>query len=195
MRFPPRRQNKSGDDPKKEDLSPADDAELFRQAVGDVRPVSNPNAPLDKPKPSPRPRQRELDDRAVIDELLTHELDNDADLDGEHLSYAAPGIQQQVLRKLRRGAIAVQAELDLHGFTVDAARLETAEFIHAARDRDLRCVRIIHGKGRRQIDQAPRLKQLLARWLPSRPEVLALCSARPQDGGTGAIYVLLKKRP
>gem|GEM_PF-4872805 len=79
----------------------------------------------------------------------------------------------------------------------DAAlfRAETAEFINAARDRDLRCVRIIHGKGRRQIDQAPRLKQLLARWLPSRPEVLALCSARPQDGGTGAVYVLLKKRP
>ncbi len=190
MRFPPKKDKPVTDVPESDD-----DAALFRAAVGEVRPVDNPNAPVDKKKPPPRPRQQELDDRAVIDELLTHELDNDADLDGEHLSYAAPGIQQQVLRKLRRGAIAVQAELDLHGFTVDAARLETAEFILAARDRDLRCVRIIHGKGRRQIDQAPRLKQLLARWLPSRPEVLALCSARPQDGGTGAVYVLLKKRP
>jgi len=151
VRFPPKKDKPVTDVPESDD-----DAALFRAAVGDVRPVENPNAPVDKKKPPPRPRQQELDDRAVIDELLTHELDNDADLDGEHLSYAAPGIQQQVLRKLRRGAIAVQAELDLHGFTVDAARLETAEFINAARDRDLRCVRIIHGKGRRQIDQAPR---------------------------------------
>ncbi|MEM7376533.1 MAG: Smr/MutS family protein [Pseudomonadota bacterium] len=189
MRFP----RKPATPPPRPDDSD-DDAALFRKAVGDVRPVSNRNAPVEKPRPAPRPRQQELDDRAVIDELLNHPLDDEAELDGEHVSYAAPGIQQHVLRKLRRGAIAVQAELDLHGFTVEAARRETAEFIAAARDRDLRCVRVIHGKGRRQIDQAPKLKQLLTRWLPSRPEVLAMCSARAADGGTGALYVLLKRR-
>lgn len=189
MRFPPKKDKPVTTLPDAED-----DAALFRQAVGDVKPIENRNASIEKSKPTPRPRQQELDDKAVIDELLNHPLDDEADFDGEHLSYVASGIQQHVLRKLKRGAIAVQAELDLHGFTVDAARRETAEFIHAARDRDMRCVRIIHGKGRRQIDQAPRLKQLIARWLPSRPEVLALCSARPSDGGTGAVYVLLKKR-
>lgn len=186
--------------PPKPDKAPAelpdsdDDATLFREAVGDVRPIKNQSAPVYKKLPEPRPRQQELDDSAVLDELLTHPLDDEAELDGEHISYTAPGVQQQVLRKLRRGGIAVQAELDLHGFSVEAARVETTEFIQAARSRDLRCVRLIHGKGRRQVDQPPRLKQLLARWLPSRPDVLAVCSARRSDGGTGAVYVLLKKR-
>jgi DNA-nicking Smr family endonuclease len=102
-------------------------------------------------------------------------------------------VQQAVLRKLRRGAFAIQAEMDLHGLTAGQAADEVPLFLHEAQERGLRCVRIIHGKGRKVADKGPILKPLLNHWLQQRREVLAFSSARPEDGGTGAVYVLLRK--
>jgi DNA-nicking Smr family endonuclease len=95
------------------------------------------------------------------------------------------------MRKLRRGQFSSRAELDLHGLRSEEARRTVAEFLHAARERNLRCVRIIHGKGRGSGARGPVLKQKLGSWLRQRSEVLAFCSARPADGGSGALYVLL----
>lgn len=126
---------------------------------------------------------------------LLEELD-DADLldSGEHLAWTSPGVQHGVLRKLRSGRYAIQAELDLHGMTVADARTALGEFLEQARATRRLCVRIIHGKGRHGADNAPRLKPAVNAWLQRRRHVLAFCSARSSDGGTGAVYVLLRRR-
>jgi DNA-nicking Smr family endonuclease len=108
-------------------------------------------------------------------------------------SYARPGLQRTVMRRLRRGDYRIGAELDLHGMTADAARGELARFLREAIGRELRCVRIIHGKGLGSEGRGPVLKPRVARWLRQRDDVLAYCSARPADGGTGALYVLLRR--
>lgn len=171
----------------------ADEFAAFHGDISGIKPVLDDKAPVFQRKPKPIPRQSKLDDKHVMEELLHGEIDA-ADLVGsEHISYTRPGVQNAVMRKLRKGSFAVQAELDLHGYTVEEARQETAAFLVACTADSLRCVRIIHGKSGHVPGQPPRLKNMLARWLPARSQILALCSARPEDGGTGALYVLLRK--
>jgi DNA-nicking Smr family endonuclease len=101
-------------------------------------------------------------------------------------------LQDTVWRRLRRGAYRIGAELDLHGLNRERARLAVQEFLADCQERNLRCVRIIHGKGLGSPNTGPVIKSLLDSWLRRRRDVLAFCSARPQDGGTGAVYVLLR---
>lgn len=169
-----------------------DDSALFRAAVGDVRPLRHDQAPTRTPPPRPVPRQREADEKRVLDELLDGPIDP-GDLEtGEELTFLREGVQKRVLRRLRRGQFSVQAELDLHGMTVPVARAQLRQFINDSRRRDVRCVRIIHGKGLRSHNRGPVLKGLVDRWLRQLGEVIAFASARPVDGGTGAVYVLLR---
>jgi len=117
-----------------------------------------------------------------------------ADLEtGEELLFSRTGLQNRVLRRLRRGEYAIEAELDLHGLTRLEARQALSEFLHDCRARGCRCVRIIHGKGRGSQGKRPVLKQYVDHWLRQVDAVLAYCSAIPAHGGTGAIYVLLKR--
>lgn len=171
-----------------------DDRDAFRDAVADVHPLPpDGRAEHTKRRPRPVPSMSRLDEEQVIDELFSdayHPLGVEA---GEEIWYARPGVQNNVMRKLRRGQYAVGAELDLHGLTVELARRELAEFLLAALTRGLRCVRIIHGKGRRSSGKGPVLKGKVDHWLRQRDEVLAYCSARRVDGGTGALYVLLRR--
>ena len=102
--------------------------------------------------------------------------------------------QKQVLRKLKKGQFSVGAELDLHGMRRDAAIMSLKSFISEARNHDIRCVRIVHGKGYGSSNLGPVIKPLVNHWLRKQDQVLAFCSARPVDGGTGAVYVLLKLR-
>jgi DNA-nicking Smr family endonuclease len=113
---------------------------------------------------------------------------------GEEIYYCREGLQQTVLRKLKRGQFRVSAFLDLHGMTVTIARQALAHFLQIARRDNITCVRIIHGKGNRSRHKGPILKHKVNHWLRQRDEVLAFCSARPVDGGTGAVYVLLRRR-
>jgi DNA-nicking Smr family endonuclease len=112
---------------------------------------------------------------------------------GEELLYCRPGLQHNVLRKLRRGHYAVEAELDLHGLRVAEARQALTTFLQNALSLQIKTVRIIHGKGNGSFNKQPVLKGKVNNWLRQRIEVLAFCSARPVDGGTGAIYVLLRR--
>lgn len=86
-------------------------------------------------------------------------------------------------------------EIDLHGLNSREATEALDEFLVEAVAHRVRCFHLIHGKGRRSADQLPVLKSLVNRWLRQRREVLAFCSARQRDGGTGALYVLLKRQP
>lgn len=166
---------------------------LFRDAVGDVRSVNNDRAELEKPSPKPLRRNAEQDDRSVMDALLAELSEADLLETGEHLSYTQPGIQRSVLRKLKSGRYSIQSEIDLHGLTVKEARQELSDFLTAAQERRHLCVRIIHGKGRKNAQNSPRLKPAVNQWLQRNKQVLAFCSARVNDGGTGAVYALLKR--
>ncbi|HEX3848946.1 MAG TPA: Smr/MutS family protein [Steroidobacteraceae bacterium] len=109
------------------------------------------------------------------------------------LSFQRPGLGAAVIRRLRRGLIPVDDELDLHGHTESEARDRLAWFLAESRDAGHRCVRIVHGKGYRSGARGPVLKSAVNAWLRRHLDVIAFVSARPIDGGTGALYVLLRR--
>jgi len=148
----------------------------------------------EKPKPRPIPQQATRDEKKVMQELLVspNEYEHDDMQPGDSLSYVRPGIQKQVFKKLKRGQYSIEAELDLHGLTREEAHQQLNELILDIRENGLRCVRIIHGKGYGSSNRGPVIKPLVNQWLRKRDEILAFCSARPVDGGTGAVYVLVK---
>lgn len=173
-----------------------DDSALFRDAVGDVRSVRNDRIDLTEQKPKPKTPatpSKQADDSSVMASLLDDLSENDLLETGEHLAYTAEGVQRSILRRLKSGHYSVQADIDLHGYTVEQARIELSGFLKTARERRHLCVRIIHGKGRRLADSPPRLKPAVNQWLQRNKAVQAFCSARDNDGGTGAVYALLKR--
>lgn len=172
---------------------PPEDRELFRSSVGQVKPLKQDKQALAPRRPDPRPRLTEQDQLDVLQEMSESAAYSEEIETGEELHYHRPGIQQQVLRQLRRGQYVIQGELDLHGMTSADARNALALFLSECTIRRRRCVRIIHGKGRGSPDGRPILKNKVNHWLRLRDEVLAFCSAPPADGGTGAVYVLLKQ--
>jgi DNA-nicking Smr family endonuclease len=171
-----------------------DDADAFREAVQGAEPLKAPSRVAHaKPKPAPVPVQTQRDEQAALADSLSTEIAEEIHLDiGEELSYRRDGIPADSLRKLRRGTWAVQDHLDLHGLTTDEARPLLAAFLGQAVKRGLRCVRIVHGKGYRSAGGTPVLKRKVAGWLAQRDEVLAYVQARPEDGGGGAVLVLLR---
>jgi len=170
-----------------------DDKALFRDAIGDIKSVANDKAPDTSIKPAARVKSAQRDDRSVMESLLSELSENDLLETGEHLSYTAPGVQNSVLRKLKSGKYAIQGEIDLHGMTLAVAKQELSAFLAECQFRRLLCVRVIHGKGRKTVERAPRMKPAVNQWLQSNKKILAFCSARANDGGTGAVYALLKR--
>jgi len=166
---------------------------VFELSVGAVVPlVHAPRVLHLRPLPAPEPRQREADERAALAQALSDEIDIDTLLDtDESLSFRREGIGLEVVRKLRRGHWALQAQLDLHGLRRDAAREALSHFIHDSAQRGLRCVRVVHGKGHGSPGREPVLKGRVRRWLVQKNEVLAFVQARASDGGAGALMVLL----
>lgn len=167
------------------------DRELFRQFVGKVRRLNTDTAELsrnNKPKPVRRHpvnsteqpeahhQPPEVDDLSVTDAM----------------AYVAPGLQKNILRRLRRGRYRPEAQLDLHGSNSMEAKRQLSIFLHQCSVRKLMCVRVIHGKGYGSSKLKPVLKNKVNVWLRQLPEVLAFASTTPADGGTGAVYVLIK---
>ncbi len=111
------------------------------------------------------------------------------------LDFKRPGVQNGVFRKLKQGRYEAEARLDLHRMSVERARREVFEFFEEAQRLGLRTVLLIHGKGESRADQerASILKGCCQAWLPQMDCVMAFHSARPQQGGTGAVIVLLRK--
>ena len=171
------------------------DAE-FRNAVADVEPLARADrrAP-GRPPPPPVPLHTERDERAALAESLQGPLSVDDALDsGEELVYSRGGLSRRVLRRLRRGHWVVQDSLDLHGMNRASAAEAVAQFLRSSIAHRLRCVRIVHGKGRGSKNREPILKAQLRKWLPRREEVLAFCQAPAVHGGAGALLVLLSAK-
>ncbi len=167
-----------------------DDLAFFRNAMKDVKPLHNDKIVLTKPLPKKKAyieKQENLNKDIWYDHNI-REVDTE-----EKLLFKRTGIQDYIFNKLRRGQFTMQAELDLHGMIVRVAQLEVKNFLQQCQYRNIRYARIIHGKGYGSKTQQPILKNKLNLWLPQCSEVLAFCSARPSDGGTGAVYVLIKR--
>jgi len=169
-----------------------EDSRLFHAEVEDVEPLRHDRAPpfrrRRKPQPLQRPEATPRDDDVDWDRWSDREVET-----GDVLAYARPGVQHRVLHELRRGRMHIAMELDLHGLTAAHARRVLDECLYECRRSDIRGLHIVHGKGYGSDEQQPVLKRKLNLWLRQRDEVLAFCSALPRDGGTGALYVLLRK--
>ena len=170
------------------------DIALFREEIGEVEhiaqdkihPITNP------PKPIPRFRQQRLDHD--FDDTFSEHYEPPAVGSEETLNFRRSGIQDRLFSKLRTGQIHIEAELDLHGMTIPIAHDALAKFIHDCKHYQIRCTRIIHGKGWGSKHHKPILKSKLNGWLQHSEDILAFCSAPIEDGGTGAVYVLLRRQ-
>jgi DNA-nicking Smr family endonuclease len=170
------------------------------RAFADVQKLPPTNrARLDHPRPAPIARNTLADERDVLAEAKYGEQPApqtwEAGQEFEHeQTFVRKGIGRDIAGKLRRGHWAVQAELDLHGMNSAEAHDALADFISGARERGMRCVRVIHGKGLTSPNREPVLKGKVRSWLAHWDEVLAYSEAPQHAGGGGAVLVLLRGR-
>lgn len=168
-----------------------DDVALFRQAISDARPLKVDRVEPPRRPVAPRARFRRRDERDVLRESLDADIEAMEWRNGDGLRFRRPHVGERTLRKLARGHYRIEAELDLHGYTVREAKRVLREFMADCEHEGWRCVRIIHGKGRGSGHRGPRIKMSVDAWLRQWDRVAAFVSARQVDGGSGAVYVLL----
>jgi DNA-nicking Smr family endonuclease len=178
----------------KDDQPEEDDGELFRRAMRGVQPIKRaPRVPATRRSPRPRAKFARAERDAVLQESLDGGLDLHDVQPGDELLFRRAGVPESVLRGLRRGLYRIESEIDLHGLSVAQAAAHLNGFLRAARARQIRCVRVIHGKGLRSGSRGPVLKNAVNALLRRSDAVLAFASARPVGGGTGATLVLLAR--
>jgi DNA-nicking Smr family endonuclease len=170
-----------------------DDDNLFQRLMSDAKPLkADKRVPAARHKPPPKARFRRADDHATLSESLDIDVDELEESSGESLRFQRASVGRTTMRMLSRGSYAIQAEIDLHGMTLAEAKPRLENFVlRCARNHKL-CVRVVHGKGLGSGDRGPVLKRAVDCWLRKWDAVLAFVSARQVDGGTGAVYVLLK---
>jgi DNA-nicking Smr family endonuclease len=171
------------------------DKQTFLQEIVDVKPlkqsrVTHKSNLVETPGQVVR-RSLAVENSKMVDPLMSAGIQNLKSNDV--LAFRSDGVQHGVYKKLRMGHYEVDACLDLHRMTVESARKEVYSFLNDCHQYDLRVVMILHGKGDRNPDNVATLKSHLAVWLPQLDEVLAFHSALKRHGGTGAVYVMLKK--
>jgi DNA-nicking Smr family endonuclease len=177
-----------------------EDFQAYAREMRDVVPLPEsdrarvaPAAPGRRPLPPLDPDAEAL---AALQDLVSGIGRFDIGDTGEFVCGLGPGVDRRLLRRLRRGDYAVQGHLDLHGLRSEEARHRVCEFVSQSRSAGRRCVLIVHGRGLRSKDHIPVIKEKLVRWLASGRvgrHVLAFATARPHDGGAGAVYVLLRR--
>lgn len=187
--------------PRREQEAAAEsDAEVFYSAMSDV-------TPLQSKKTAPRVNgyrthlnrssESELED-SIMSDFMEGKIEFDWHFHPGYQEGGPERTNRPLIRKLRKGHFSVQAELDLHGMTQAEAILALDAFLDQSLKRSLRCVRIIHGKGKNSANQIGILKHSVPRWLSTNRNarrILAFTSASVRDGGIGATYVLLRRQP
>lgn len=167
---------------------------LFAQYVGQVNRLADTGRVVHEPRrAAPVPISQQADAQAVLTESLSDEFDVETLLETDDtLAYRRPEVGRDVLRKLRRGVWTLQGQVDLHGLRTEEARETLGQFLREAQTRGWRCVRVVHGKGLGSPGRVPVIKDKVKRWLVQSDKVLAFVQARGDDGGAGALIVLLQ---
>ncbi|MDD2864920.1 MAG: Smr/MutS family protein [Methylococcales bacterium] len=171
----------------------SDDFDLFRQTVGKVQAVKQDKVPLHeqiRPKPKPYPKPVAVNFDAHLSSRNPEDIETVGIYDS--MNFLSAGLQNSVLKKLRKGFFGIDAEIDLHGLNAHEAKRQLLHFLHHSVEEGCRCVHIVHGKGYRSLDNLPVIKNELNRLLRQHKDVQAFCSASPKEGGTGALFVLLR---
>lgn len=174
-----------------------DDFSLFQSAVQGVKPITHDRADTGKPK-ADRQRISTLRQAATIKtgsvkvDGMSDQFVIDVGAEDE-LYWARDGVQDGQMRKLKAGQVAFEGSIDLHGMSVEKARETLWEFFAEASRLEVRCARITHGKAARLDGKRPLIKSHVNTWLRQHPQVLGFASCLPRHGGTGALYVLLKR--
>ncbi len=178
-------------------MSHDDDKELFVEAMRGVKPLQFERRATTSRRPPPRARNS----KRARKELLAESLHGPAEPStdgieqlGVGVAFRREAVPKRVFRLLRGGRIEIEDEIDLHGLSAHAAKRALRDFVIDAAKQQLGCIRIVHGKGLRSGPTGPVLKHSVQHWLSQWDEVLAFVSAQPRDGGSGALYVLLKRR-
>lgn len=174
-----------------------DDFSLFQAELRGVKPLKHDRADTGKAK-SDRQRLATLRQAATVrtDSVKVDGLSDQFVIDvgaEDPLYWAGNGVQEGQMRKLKLGQISFEGSLDLHGMSVEKARDTLWEFIAEANKLEVRCVRITHGKAARMDGRKPMIKSHVNTWLRQHPQVLGFTSCLAKHGGTGAVYVLLKR--
>ena len=179
-----------------------DDNKFFHEAMSNVAPLPDNRGKITKnPGPSIKPSHPAPDDEqkaiAHLNDLVKGSIEMDITFSDEYMEGSVKGFGPKLMRQLKKGRFPVQDYIDLHGFTRQEAETKVKNFLLQSRRQGFRCVLIVHGRGLNSPDSFPVLKDRLPIWLnrgPVKKIVLAFATARPYDGGPGAIYVLLRKR-
>ncbi len=170
------------------------DTDDFKKAMRGTRRLQHEErVPDARPKPRPRARFAKADERRVLAESLEDDIDTIEHGYGAALRFHRQHVGKRTMRKLQRGGYSVQAEIDLHGMTLEEAKAALADFVNYSASQGKLCVRVVHGKGLGSGQRGPVLKNAVNRWLRRWDCVLAFTSTRQVDGGTGAVYVLLQR--
>lgn len=172
-----------------------EDKAIFRDHMRSVKPLNEKNKKvrIDTPKPAIPPKRIHAPIPQEKKEYYLSDVIKDTVLSHTLLSYAQSGLPNQRFKALKNGQIPWKGRLDLHGLKSENARDALCQYIENQAEQGKRCLLIIHGKGGYE-GAPPIIKNLVNRWLPQLDDVLAFHSALPKDGGTGAVYVLLKRK-
>lgn len=174
----------------------------FLEAMAGVKPLQeNKRRTVSGREANVRPSHPAPDDQkeglSHLQRLVNGTLEIDITFTDEYIEGAVKGFSRKLMKKLKRGEIPVRDFIDLHGLTKQEAEIRVRDFLMRSFKTGLRCVLIVHGRGLNSPDSFPVLKEGLLLWLnrgPARKIVLAFATARPYDGGAGAVYVLLRRR-
>jgi DNA-nicking Smr family endonuclease len=178
-----------------------DEEQCFLEAVSDVRPLGGTTRKVfSMPDPNLRPAHaapdEELEAMAHLSDLVSGIAEMDITSTDEYLEGCVHGFSPKLMQRLKRGHFPVQDFLDLHGLTKQEAEVKMRDFLHRSYLVGLRCVLVVHGRGHNSENNMPVLKEQMPVWLGKgavRKIVLAFATARPYDGGSGALYVLLRR--
>ncbi len=174
-----------------------DDFSLFKSEMRGVKPITHDRADTGKPK-SDRKQLANLRQNATVrsDQTVVDGLSDQFVIDvgpEDDLHWSRDGVQESQMRKLKIGQIPFEGSLDLHGMTVEKARETLWDFLAEATRFEIRCVRVTHGKAVRLDGKRPMIKSHVNTWLRQHPQVLGFTSCQARHGGTGAVYVMLRR--
>ena len=177
-------------------MSPPDDEDLWKRYVEDVDPIKRDLREIDELDKRAKPKNKKKTSDTVIEPV------REVQVDLVNVSQPAQ-IDKRTAMRLKRGQMAIEARIDLHGLYQHEAQNALLAFIKQAFDRNLRCVLVITGKGKLILDGQQRegqpgvIKRNFKSWLAAEPYcsmILKIEKAQIKDGGEGAYYILLRKR-